>query len=181
MSRKTGTAVGLVLKLIPVGETDALITLLTQERGKLVCRANGIRTLKSTKRSALQPGNLVKCYWLETKNMPLITQAMIANSYVEMDQSLPRYRQLSQLLELCERLFIESELETEIFEQVLLLRLKIAQNVLRSKDVQTSFRSIITTLGYQDPEDSKYETISDYVSALADKPIRSYTFLKVQT
>ncbi len=180
MSQRNFTAVGLVLKRVKVGETDVLVTLLTQERGKLVCRAKGVRTLKSTKRSALQPGNLVRFHWLETKSLPLLTQALMEEDCSLMESTLIRIKQLSQLLELCERLFIESELEEKIFNQIVQLRQNIVQNCLGSTDVRTTFRSIITQLGYQDPEDSKYETIGDYIGALSDKPMRSYNFLSVK-
>lgn len=180
MLQRNFTAVGLVLKRVKVGETDVIITMLTQERGKLVCRAKGVRTLKSTKRSALQPGNIVRFHWLETKSLPLLTQALMEEDCSVMESTLIRMRQLSQLLELCERLFIESELEEKIFNQIVKLRQSIVQNRLGSTDVRTTFRSIITQLGYQDPEDSKYETIGDYISALSDKPMRSYNFLSVK-
>ncbi len=180
MAQRNFTAVGLVLKRVKVGETDVIISLLTQERGKLVCRAKGVRTLKSTKRSALQPGNLVRFHWLETKSLPLLTQALMEQDCSVMESTLIRMRQLSQLLELCERLFIESELEEKIFNQILQLRQNIVQNCLGATDVRTTFRSIITQLGYQDPEDSKYESIGDYISALSDKPMRSYNFLSVK-
>lgn len=180
MLQRNFTAVGLVLKRVKVGETDVIITLLTQERGKLVCRAKGVRTLKSTKRSALQPGNIVRFHWLETKSLPLLTQALMEEDCSVMESTLIRMRQLSQLLELCERLFIESELEEKIFNQIVKLRQSIVQNRLGSTDVRTTFRSIITQLGYQDPEDSKYESIGDYISALSDKPMRSYNFLSVK-
>lgn len=180
MLQRNFTAVGLVLKRVKVGETDVIITMLTQERGKLICRAKGVRTLKSTKRSTLQPGNLVRFHWLETKSLPLLTQALMEQDCSEMESTLIRMRQLSQLLELCERLFIESELEEKIFNQIVKLRQSIVQNRLGSTDVRTTFRSIITQLGYQDPEDSKYETIGDYISALSDKPMRSYNFLSVK-
>ena len=180
MAQRNFTAVGLVLKRVKVGETDVIISLLTQERGKLVCRAKGVRTLKSTKRSALQPGNLVRFHWIETKNMPLLTQALLEEDCSLMESTLMRMRQITQLLELCERLFIETELEQTIFNQVLHLRQNIVQNRLAKTEVQNTFRSIITQLGYQDPEDSKYETIGDYIGALSDKPMRSYNFLSVK-
>ena len=180
MLQRNFTAVGLVLKRVKVGETDVIITMLTQERGKLICRAKGVRTLKSTKRSALQPGNLVRFHYIETKSLPLLTQALLEEDCSLMESTLMRMRQISQLLELCERLFIETELEYTIFNQVLQLRQNIVENRLAKTEVQNTFRSIITQLGYQDPQASKYETIGEYISALSDKPMRSYNFLSVK-
>lgn len=180
MTKRTYTSRGLVLKRVKVGETDVIVTLLTQERGKLVCRAKGVRTLKSTKRSALQPGNLVRFHWLETKSLPLLTQALMEEDCSLMESTLNHMRQLSQFLELCERLFIENELESKIFNQIIQLRRNITRNRLGSLEVRTTFRSIITQLGFQDPEDSKYETIGDYVGALSDRPIKSYNYLSVK-
>ncbi len=112
--------------------------------------------------------------------MPLLTQALIEEDCSLMESTLMRMRQITQLLELCERLFIETELEQTIFNQVLHLRQNIVQNRLAKTEVQNTFRSIITQLGYQDPQDSKYETIGDYIGALSDKPMRSYNFLSVK-
>ncbi|MCA9372904.1 DNA repair protein RecO [Candidatus Woesebacteria bacterium] len=180
MSLRTATAIGLVLSHKKVGETDSLVTILTEARGKLVCRANGIRTLKSTKRSALQPGNVVSFQFTLTGKLPLLTQAILQEDCAQMDSTLPRMRQLSQLLELCQRLFVETELDDPVFTQILHLRSQIVHNRLRTTEVQTTFRSIITQLGYQDPTDSKYDSISDYVGALSDRPIKSYAFLSVK-
>ena len=95
MSLRTATAIGLVLSHKKVGETDSLVTILTEARGKLVCRANGIRTLKSTKRSALQPGNVVSFQFTLTGKLPLLTQAILQEDCAQMDSTLPRMRQLA--------------------------------------------------------------------------------------
>ena len=59
---------GIVLKRNKVGETDRVISLLTQEYGKLVAVAKGVRKLSSSKRAFLEPGNLVKAYFIKTKS-----------------------------------------------------------------------------------------------------------------
>ena len=60
---------GIILKRNKVGETDRVVTLLTQDYGKLVAVAKGVRKLTSSKRAALEPGNLVRAYFVKTKSL----------------------------------------------------------------------------------------------------------------
>lgn len=171
---------GIVLKRVNVGETDRIINLLTQEYGKMACVAKGVRKIKSSNRAYLEPGNLINAFMIETKSLPLLTQATLIDDCSKMKQTLGSFRQLSQMLEIFEKLFVEQELEPEIFTKALELRKKISSSTATSIFIKETLTEIITGLGFQDPKDSKYLTITDYISALSDKKMKSFDYLNVK-
>ncbi|MBP7740804.1 DNA repair protein RecO [Candidatus Woesebacteria bacterium] len=180
MRNKSFSIKGIVLKRVNVGETDRIVNLLTQEFGKMSCVAKGVRKIKSSKRAFLEPGNVINAFMIETKSLPIMIQATLIDDCSKMNQTLGSFRQLSQMLEIYEKLFVEQELEEEIFAKALNLRKKISSSMASSNFIKNTLTEIITDLGFQDPKESKYLSISDYISALSDKKMKSYDYLKVR-
>jgi len=174
---KTFSSNGIVLKRANVGETDRIVVLLTQEHGKLACVAKGVRKLSSSKRAFLEPGNYVRGFFVPAKGLPLLTQATLIEDCSTLERSLVRMRQITQLLEIFEKLFVEQELDEDTFERALRLRAHVVTNQATGGFIRTQLRQIIMSLGYQDPEESKYDSITDYISALSDRPMRSFEYL----
>jgi len=170
---------GLVLKRRNAGEADRVMTILTRDQGKLVCMARGVRTIKSSKRAYLEPGTYIKCQLISTKSMPLLAQAILIHDTSSIHRSLPKIRQLMQLLEIADRLFVEESDQTELFEQVISIRNKIVCEEPTSGVAVQELQRLIENLGYQPFKETQYRTISEYVAAIADKPLKSWEYLKV--
>lgn len=176
LNSKSAITAALVLKRSSTGEADRVVTLLTKERGRLVTIAKGVRKLTSSKRAFLEPGNLVKIQLIETKSLPILTQAVLIDDTAKMRASLSQIRQLTQLLEIIDKLFVEEELERHVFSQILKIRQKI---VLGSKfDLKKDLVQLIEWLGYQNLAETEFESILDYVSELTGKKMRSFEYLK---
>jgi DNA repair protein RecO (recombination protein O) len=180
LNSRTFNAVGIVLKRSNTGETDRVVSLLTREFGKIVTVAKGVRKLSSSKRAFLEPGNYVKAHFIQTKSMPLLTQATLIDDCSNIRDSLADIRKLTQLLEVIEKLFVEEELEDELFNKVLSLRQKIILKQASNGHIKLAMGNLIESLGYQHPNLSDHNSILDYVSQLADKPMRSFEYLSVK-
>ena len=180
MPAKTFSASGIVLKRSNIGECDRIVHLLTQDFGKMTCVAKGVRKITSSKRAFLEPGNYVKGFFVSTKSLPLLTQATLLEDCSAMQITLPRIRQLSQLLEIFESLFVEQELEPQLFRKILTLRQRVICNKASAEYVRSTFGDIITELGFQHPDESRYATLSEYMQALSDRPVRSFEYLRVE-
>lgn len=180
MKNNSYSTTAIVLKRINFGETDRIINLLTQEFGKFTVVAKGVRKMKSTKRASLEPGNIVKAFCIETKGLPILTQASLIEDCSAMQHNLSAYRSLTQLLEIFEKLFVEVELEPEIFNAVILLRKQVVAGKAPAKFVREVLSKIIVRMGFQHPSESKYNNISDYISALSDSKMKSFDFLQVK-
>ena len=168
---------GIILKRNRVGETDRVITLLTQEYGKLVAVAKGVRKLSSSKRAFLEPGNLVRAYFVKTKSLSLLTQAKLISDCGQIRNNLTEIRKLTQFLEILEKLFVEDEIEATLFENILELRQKIADQKISNTQIKKSLENLIEKMGYRHPRDTEFKSVLEYVSSLVDKPMRSFEYL----
>lgn len=177
---RTYSTKGIVLKRVNVGETDRIINILTQENGKMTCVAKGVRKITSTKRAFLEPGNLIKGFFVRTKSLPLLTQATLIDDCSQMNQTLAAFRQLSQILEFFEKLFVEQELDPALFVKAVKLRKMIVMNKATSSYTRRILSEIITDLGFENPNTSKHDSISDYISALTNSKMKSFEYLKVK-
>lgn len=176
---KSSTTEALVIKRNNTGETDRIVTLLTRDGGKLAAVAKGVRQLKSSRGAYLEPGNYIKCQLIITKSLPILTQATLLDDSQAVRDSLPHVRQLLQLLEFVDALFVESQGEGEVFDDILTLRDWILKRQSSSEKIRDGLAEVIIKLGYQPLQETNYENITQYVSALADKPMRSWEYLKV--
>lgn len=180
-SSKTFSTTGIVLKRSKVGETDNIVTLLTPDRGKIVTVAKGVRKMTSSKRAALETGNYVKAYCVVTKSLPLLTQATLIDDCSTIRNKLPKIRQLTQLLEILEKLFVEEKLEKGLFASILTIRAEILKEKSSHRTIKSQLEDLIANLGYQHPQETKHASVLDYVSALANKPMRSFEYLVVKS
>jgi DNA repair protein RecO len=170
---------GLVLKRVSTGEADRVVTLLTPDQGKLVCVAKGARKLTSTKRGALEPGNVVKVLLLPTNSLALLTQATLISDLGDCWKDLNQLRRVSQILEIFDRLMQENQADPEMYLACVHLLKKIIAKTASDEFVRDQLDEIIQALGYPGIADTKHTTMNQYVSELAERELHSFAFLKV--
>jgi DNA repair protein RecO len=174
------TTKGLVLRRVNTGETDRIVTVLTQEQGKIACVAKGVRKMTSTNRAYLEPGTLLKMHLVPTRSLPIITQTSLIDDTSKMRQDLHSFRQLSQILEIIDTLFVEAEIDEATYLLAIKLRNQVVYNQVAASHIRSLLVSLIVALGFQDPNLSVHETITEYLQTLSGKPLRSFDFLKVE-
>ncbi len=179
-SRRTRTTPAIVLKRYNTGETDRIVTLLTEDEGKVAAVAKGVRKLNSSKRAFLEPGNQVKAYLIETKGLPLLTQADLICDYELAKTDLTRIRQLSQVLETIDRLFTMGEEDIHLYPEVIRILELLAREAPPHKQIQAHLDRILRQLGYAALEDSGHDSLLEYVSHITERPMRSWEFLEVR-
>lgn len=170
----------IVLKRSNVGEADRIVTLLTENQGKVVCVAKGVRKINSSNRANIEPGNLITAYLITTKSMPLLTQTRLISDFSHTKQTLPKMRQLSQVLEMVDRLFVENMEDVELFQEVTEILRDLNTPANPSARLKQRLHTIVTQLGYQSLEDSGHATLLEYIAEITDRPMRSWDFLQVK-
>jgi DNA repair protein RecO (recombination protein O) len=169
----------LVLKRFNTGETDRIVTLLSKDRGKIVCVAKGVRKLKSSNRAILEPGNLAEIFLIKTKSLPILTQSKLIQEANLAKQTLTGMCQLSQILEIFDRLFVEDFID----EETSLLAFAIYQELLsenkKNIKIKLLLEKLIKALGYQDPKETAHRNILDYVAEITEKKMKSFDYLNV--
>lgn len=178
MSRSSKTT-AIVLKRSSVGEADRIVTLLSAERGKIVCVAKGVRKLQSSNRANLEPGNLVQAFLIDTKSLPLLTQSKLLKDATHIRQSLAGISQLSQVLEIFDRLFVEDFIDEVAGDLALAIHQELLSAHKHNGRIKQLLSQLVQTLGYQDLSATLHQSIMDYVAEISEKKMHSFEFLKV--
>ena len=141
--------------------------------------AKGARRLNSSRLGALEPGNLVKIQLHHTHHWPILTQAQVQSDCRQIRSGLVKLRQLSQLMEIVDRLFVEEELSPAIFELILSIRAKILLSQPTKKTVINQFNQLFQQLGYPSVREAGHDNVTGYVASLSDRPMKSWEYLVV--
>jgi len=168
----------IIMKRVNVGEKDRIITLLSQQQGKITVIAKGSRSMLSSRCSVLEPGMYIKAGILATKGMPYLLEVNLQEDFIHTKSSLPKMKQLFQVLEMFDRLIPDQEV-SDAFDFLLeaLHLMNTPQNQFTT--IKHKIESFIESMGYQHPSETQYHSLTEYVSVLADRPMNSYRFLSV--
>ncbi len=170
---------GIVLKRSDVGEKDQVVTVLTQEKGKLVSIAKGVRSLTSSKRSSLEPGSYIKGLLQTSHALPILTQSVALGTAEHALSTLTRIRQLAQFLEILDRLFVEEEIDESTFEHLLYLHGLVCAKEFHTGKIKDALQELLMHLGFTEPDDQPASVLA-FVAQLTDKPMRSFDYLVVK-
>lgn len=80
----------ILLKKLPVGEADELIYCYSKERGKVRLRARGVKKPAAKLAGSLQNFNWLEIYFVEGKNLPIITDTAGKQSFPLLKKSLEK-------------------------------------------------------------------------------------------
>lgn len=124
-SSSTYAARGIVLRTRLLGEKDRIVTLLTEENGKLDAVARGSRATKSKLAAAAQPFVVARFLLVRRRSLDLVAQAEIESAHIHIVGDLLRTAWASYVCELCnalpdrqpdEELFATLDLALENFD-----------------------------------------------------------------
>lgn len=178
MAHSSSVLQGLVLKRSNIGEKDRLVTIISQDEGKRSYVVKGARAPKSSRLGVFEPGNIVRFQRLQRDQWPLVTQATIISDSSQARTSLTKIRQLSLILEMFDRLFVEEEIDTSLYEHVLSIR----DSVTSSKKTNTSIRSqlhiLLELIGFGSQTNSD-KSVTELVESITERPLRSHEYLLV--
>lgn len=174
------TTTAIVLKRINYGEADRILTLLTPGEGKVVAVAKSIRKLSSSQRAYLEPGNLVTVQLRQTHALPIVAQTQLQEQYAATKQELRRVKQLFEVLELADLLFVENLPDETGFALIESVLQRLNQPARQLSEIRQLLNQLLMHLGYQDIEQTSYRSILEYAAAVAERPARSYDFLSVR-
>lgn len=106
---------GLILGRKNIGEADRLLTVFTEDYGKIKIIARGARKIKSKLAPHIEPLQLSRLEFVEGKTFYILTGAE-REGMKDAFQSLDNYRIISYLYELTDLAFEEREPNKEIFK-----------------------------------------------------------------
>lgn len=180
MAGRTTQYQALVIKRSQFGEADQVVTLLSAENGRQQVVAKGSTKLTSSRLAALEPGTLIKVHLIETKGMPLLTQAVVVHQLTDKYESVGHIRAITQWLELIDLLFVEEAIEDFIFSKVLVGRTLAADPNTSVVKMRKHVFDLVESLGFTDKSLTENDSIANVIATITDKPLRGFDFLSVR-
>ena len=138
-----------------------------------------MRSLKSSRRAHLEPGNHLKIFGVYTKGLPIITQTSLLEDMHQSRNSLVGVRQLTQVLEVLDRLFVEGDIDQSAYIKVIEIRQSLFSHSAYRK-LQTLLGNLLEHLGYQDFHETAHTSVLDYVAEITEKRMKSFEYLQVK-
>jgi DNA repair protein RecO len=184
---KYQNTLALVIKKRAIKELDVQVTLLTPNSGKLNVRALGAASIKSSRLSSLQLGNIIKAHLYHKNDSYWLSEAQTVESFLNQKKGLVQLNLLFYFLEILNRLIADDQQIEGIFV--------ISQNVVKAINANNFSDFIkyeiqfINQLGYGLPEDiSRFYLQKDYKStqkhikqffeSIIEKPLESNKLFK---
>jgi DNA repair protein RecO (recombination protein O) len=115
--RTTRTA-AIVLLHKEMGEADRLLTLYTEQLGKVRAIAKGVRRLRSRKAGHLEPFTYANLQLARGRDLMIVTQAETVNAYLPLRDDLEKVGQASYVIELVDRFTYDAEENSAIFRLI---------------------------------------------------------------
>jgi DNA repair protein RecO (recombination protein O) len=106
---------GIVLRTMPLGESDRIVTIFGQSVGKIRAVAKGIRKTKSRFGARLDPFTHVDLLLYQGRELDIVTQADIITSFRTIRTDYARFAAGEMLLEATDRVAQERERNPQLF------------------------------------------------------------------
>ncbi|HIE51923.1 MAG TPA: DNA repair protein RecO [Armatimonadetes bacterium] len=143
------TVEAIVLRQRPLGEHDAIVVLLSRERGKLSAVAKGVKRPHSKLAAVIQPFVWGRYFLARGGKMALLTQGEVHESFYPLREDVWRVAYATYCCELLERALPEAEPHPALFD---LLRTTLTQ-LLRAEETMALAHSFelraLALLGYE--------------------------------
>lgn len=179
ITTRSAPAEGIVLKRVNLSEADRIVTILTREFGKIAGVAKGVRKLNSSRKSYLEPGNHIKVLLIKTGSLPIIAQATLVHQALIANATLRNIRSLVQWLEIMDTIFVEEELDDQLYSLVLSTRAQCLEPRVPIDQLQQQLALILQLLGFNDEQGEKNYSITQFVNTIADRPLKGFEYLTV--
>lgn len=144
---------GYVIRGISMGETSRIITLFTQEKGKLKFAAKGARKTAAKKGGRLELFSLVACEVYQKENVELGTLASVdlIEDYPAIASDAVKFGLCSAFCEILEKSIILNEPNEELFKLTGEILNSISESGSETLTLLfwAAFIKILTLLGYQ--------------------------------
>ena len=168
---------GIILKRTNYGEADRILTVFTKHFGKISVIARGIRKISSKKGGNLELFNQVKISLAKGRNLDIVTEAEVINSFKDWRKNLKKVALAYRLCELVDKLTAERVESEEIYK----ILVNYLANLSSIKNLQLAINdfelSLLQYLGFWPKGKTVNIDLDAYVESLIDKKLSAKKFL----
>ncbi len=157
---------GIIIKRVNFGEADRILTIFTKHYGKIKAIAKGVRRTTSRKGGNLELFNQVALLLSEGRNLDIITEAEVINSFEKIRDNLEIVAQAFQIAETADQLTAEREVNPRVF--ALLVEALSGKKSLREFEIE-----LLAELGFGIPENQSQASLVKYIENIIEKRLKS--------
>ncbi len=169
-----------VIKVVPTREHDRLVTLYSKQLGKLSAVAKGAARSKSIQALQLDPGNVICCELVASKNSwPIITGAQSLKCFSRMKSQSQAWAAAQFFLQIVDLIVFDQEPDQNLWGGLL----QALADLDQTQAILTAFRqqqsNILEILGYGRMNFNHSESrpmrteLDDFFERLADRRLKS--------
>lgn len=180
---KTFSDQAIILKRHNYGEADRILTVFTHQYGKFSCIAKGVRKITSKKSPHIELFTHCKLYFVNGKNLPLVTEAQTIGTFSYLKNNLESTRLAFGGLELLDRLLVDEQPQPNVFAAFLklLTYLDGTNELLETKQTLLVSRfqlKILEELGFGQPKNHDPLSVTDFIETLIDRRLTASQTLR---
>jgi len=142
----------IILKHYSLGEADRLVTLFAHYHGKFTVIAKGVRRPTSRKGASLELFNQIQGFFVKTKNLPLVTEVKLINSFENIKKDLEKVGQAWYVVELVDVLLRQEQKVPQVYKELVRILQKINQADFQIKDLRVFEVELLKILGFWSDE-----------------------------
>jgi DNA repair protein RecO (recombination protein O) len=110
---------GIVLRTYKLGESDRIVSFMTERHGKVRAVAKGVRKTKSRFGARLEPTSHVAIQLYEGRELDIVTQAESVDHFRELRDDLDRLTRAVSMLEAVDQMSLEGEPNARLYQMLL--------------------------------------------------------------
>lgn len=168
-----------ILKKANIGEADRLITAFSQDYGKMVFKASGIRKISSRRAAHMELLNLVEVVLYNKGHYKTLTSSHLLCDFSVTKNSLNNVGYLFYLSEVIDKILPEYQPNEQVF--ALLTDCLDVLNKKEGLDVETQVKDLLVRilweLGYLPRKHYPVQGLTSFVEEIAERKIRSKKFV----
>jgi len=171
-------AQGIVIKRKEFGEADRILTIYTQEYGKITVLARGIRRLKSKRSGCLELFCLNKMFVVRGRGFDILTEVESVRGFTEFRKNLDKVGRIYYICELVDKLTREEQENREVFDLMVKsfeLFEKIDGDGVRLDKIISRFeKALLVKLGFLPKERELGENaMRNYIESIIESKLKS--------
>lgn len=164
---------GVILKRLNYGEADRILTIYTKHYGKIRAIAKGVRKITSRKGGNLELFNHCVLFLAEGRNLDIITEAQVTNSFSRLGDDLEKAAAAFYLVELVDQLTADGQVNRQVFDLLVKALSELSAKRCELGAVVRGFEvGLLKLLGFwSDAVDIK--NVKSYIEEIIERKLRS--------
>ncbi len=173
MSRKFKTE-AIVLKKKSLPSKDYIITLLSEDYGKITLFGKGVKKITSRRLPHLQTGNLIEAMIYKKNNKFYLEETKIISFFSKIKTNPEKISRLYFYLFLLERLLPENQKEEEIYGKAKKFLIELSETAVSENCFVKNVNGMMRDLGYL-TEDKSLSQLTNFIQSIINEKIPFFT------